>query len=634
MNSNLMFAFQNLRAAGAIAGVALVAVLCVNAELWAQNSEAAVQRTDSFERKMELLEDAWKRGDYDLARSLTHSLRDTVLQTQNEAQSPGAPLIETAQFHAVESLPASWREWARGWKYCKTLSVAEPVGEARDSEPVEIALSFPAEQVVSLARELRLARIENDALIEVPCQVFGELHRKSERCCRLLWMTASEPKQTQRFLVFYGNPEAELPEYPSDLKTVGEGVGLDISNGFFKVSLSRQTGQIARLTLRREHGLELYAGGEGHGEPPGIDWAHDYIDAGNFQKLRITLWESCPDYEVVRGPLCTIVRRFGFPHSPVHPVYSPARLHVDVEYRFYCGLPWFHKLGTMKAIQTFEATALRDDEWVFTGQPFTDPLWMDREGKLHVGEVDAAHREDLWGVGFFNRDSKDSFAALFLEHSAEGLGELSHNGAPQMFYRWHGHVWSRYPLPGNTVPAGAVLRQKNAYVAIPFTEDEGRQEIEKLRRCLMHPLVVSGNVELDLSRGQVPKAAPTARLSRPGEAADSPIPKRLIWEALHDTKDGQLYTADVSIVELGLVADVRVRGDVVTVIMTPPHRGRSRIEYFVDGSTSVHATPSFSIRERLLKVPGVRHVVVEPAPDPAWSSNRLTETGRKKLRIE
>ena len=108
-------------------------------------------------------------------------------------------------------------------------------------------------------------------------------------------------------------------------------------------------GQLERLTIKREHGLELFAGGEGHGEPPGIDWAHDYVTSGRIQKMRITLWESCPDYEVVRGPLCTMIRRWGFPYSPVHPIFSPARMHVDVEYRFYAGLPWFHKLGTMTA---------------------------------------------------------------------------------------------------------------------------------------------------------------------------------------------------------------------------------------------------------------------------------------------
>jgi metal-sulfur cluster biosynthetic enzyme len=248
-------------------------------------------------------------------------------------------------------------------------------------------------------------------------------------------------------------------------------------------------------------------------------------------------------------------------------------------------------------------------------------------------------QNDLWGVGFFNRNSHDSFMALFLEHRAEGLPELKHSGAPTMFYRWHGSVWSRYPLPVTRVPKGAVLHQKNAYIAIPFTRGEGEATIEKLRRCLLRPLAVSGKPASEIAQQQLPPTAalspsPGGRLARLGEAADSPLPKRILWEALRDCKDAQLYTADINVVDLGLVVDVRVRGDVVTVVMVMPHRGRPRLGYFIDGSISVHPTPSVPVRERLLKVPGVRQVVVKQTWDPGWSSNRLTHTGRMKLGLD
>ena len=141
--------------------------------------------------------------------------------------------------------------------------------------------------------------------------------------------------------------------------------------------------------------------------------------------------------------MCSSDLRWGFPQSPVHPVFTPARLHVDVEYRFYAGLPWFHKSGTMRALKEFEAPALRDDEWVFTGQPFTDIVWMGPDGKLRTGPPDAALRENLWAVGFANPQTNDSFVALFLEHRADGLPELKHNGSPSLFYRSHGQLWSR-----------------------------------------------------------------------------------------------------------------------------------------------------------------------------------------------
>jgi len=69
-------------------------------------------------------------------------------------------------------------------------------------------------------------------------------------------------------------------------------------------------------------------------------------------------------------------------------------------------------------------------------------------------------------------------------------------------------------------------------------------------------------------------------------------------------------------------------------VMAMPHRGRPLLGYFIDGSISVHPTPSFPVRERLMRIPGVRQVVVKQTWEPGWSSNRLTDVGRKKLGLE
>lgn len=579
------------------------------------------ERTDTFEEKMKLLEAAWKRKDFRLARALAHSIRNTAIQAQVEEAPAGSP-VAGSRWIAVDSLPAPWRAWARGWSHYQVVHLDETAGQNRPPEPVELTMSAPVAQCASLARELRVARVAGGQLRETPSQVYGEVVRGSERFAKLLFFASGPAHQRLTYLIFSGNPDAELPEYPTDLETRGEGFALDIENDFFRASLSRQMGQLERLTLKREHGLEIFSGGEGHGEPPGIDWAHDYVTSDRMQKMRITLWESCPDYEVVRGPLCTTIRRWGFPYSPVHPVFSPSRVHVDIEYRFYAGLPWFHKLGTMSAVKDVQADALRDDEWVFSGQSFREILWMGPDGKMRSGKVDAKFADDLWAVGFCNRESKDSFVALFLEHRADGLPSIRHSGSPQMFYRWHGHVWSRYPLPaaGGNMPAGTVLHQKNAYAAIPFFED-GMTQLEMLRHRLLTPYAVSAG-EWRGTAAEIP-----GRLARPGEAGDSAISKRVLWEALRACKDEQLYVSDINVVELGLVYDLRVRGDVVHVVMAMPHRGRPRIGYFSYGSGGNSAP----VRQTLMKVPGVRHVVVEQTWEPGWNSNRLTAEGRKKL---
>lgn len=582
------------------------------------------ERTDTFEEKMALLEAAWKRKDYRLARSLAHSLRDTAIQAQAEGEPlTGGPSLRQ---ETTDRLPAPWRTWAAPWRYFQVLALDETVGVPRPPEPIELTLRVPLAHADSLAREVRVARIAaNGQLREVPSQVYNEVRRGTERHAKLLILASGPAHQRQTYLIFYGNPDAELPEYPTDLETRGEGYALDIENDFFKASLSRQMGQLEKLKIKREHGLELFAGGEGHGEPPGIDWAHDYVTSGRIQKMRITLWEACPDYEVVRGPLATIVRRWGFPHSPVHPIFSPARINVDVEYRFYSGLPWFHKLGKMAFLKDVEVDALRDDEWVFSGQSFKDLLWMGPDGKLRTGPIDPKFTHDTWAIGFYNTESRDSFAGLFLEHRGENLPELKHNAGPQMFYRWHGHCWSRYPLPVKNVPAGAVLHQKNAYAALPFTMEEGPKMLEDLRHRLVNPYT--------LSQGEVSTTGATqiqGRLARIGEAGDSPISKKALWEALDTCKDEQLYVTDTSVVDLGLVYDLRVRNDVVHVLMTMPHRGRPLLGYFTFGSGG----NSVPVRQQLMKVPGVRKVVVEQTWEPGWNSNRVSAQGRKKLGMD
>lgn len=588
-------------------------------------------QTDSFEEKMRMLQNAWEKKNYRLARALTNSLRISEIQEQNDHEDLGKPLIGSAQYGVVSDLPAALRNWANGWKYYKLINLEEKVGIQRNAEPVEVLLSFQNDQCISLAREIRVAEFKDGLLTEVVSQVFSEVRRGAERICKLLFLADNAGKEKRTYFVFYGNPDAELPEYQSDLKVRGEGYGLDIENEYFTAYLSKQTGQLARMVLKREHGLEIYSGGQGHGEPAGIDWAHDYVTEGFIQKVRISLWDECPDFEVVRGPICTIVRRWGFPYSPVHPVFAPARMNMDIEYRFYAGLPYFYKFGHMTCVKDFNSAALRDDEWVITGQSFTDQMWMDKAGKLHFENIPESSKQDLWGIGFFNKDTKDSFMGLYLEHYAEGrTAELIHDGAPLMYYKWHGTTWQRYPVERDKiVKEGTVLHQKNAYLTIPFTKEDGPAKIETLRTELMNPLTVSASQQSQFVSTNESKT----KLARQSEAGDSPIPKSLIWKALRDVKDPQFYKSDISIVDLGLVYDVTVRGNVVKVLIAMPHRGRPLGTYFAYGSNVVHPTVSKNILTAVYEVPGVRKVIMEQTWYPGWSSNLLTDEGRKKLGI-
>ncbi|MCC7262732.1 MAG: metal-sulfur cluster assembly factor [Candidatus Latescibacteria bacterium] len=569
------------------------------------------QRTDGVAGKLQLFEGAYASGRLDLALSLAASLGDT-LRAERQWQAPAPPVAGPRAHGAVADLPDAWRSWARGWAWYQVLEVTEEAGIDRPAELVEVWLAFDENQVRDLRRELRLARCEGAGLREVKSQVDGEVCSGGTRQGRLSFLAQVPAGGRVAYVVFYGNPWAELPAYPTDLQVRGEGYHLTIENHHYGAHLSAQTGQLERLVYRRAQGLELFAGGEGHGEPPHIDWAHDYLADGKFQKFRVTNWAACPNWEVSRGPVAVKVRRWGFPHSPVHPLFAPSRMHIDVEYTFISGQPYFRKEGSMEMVKDFAIDYLRDDEWVFSGYSFTDTVWMDREGRLHEGEVAAGQSDDLWGVGFFNRHSRDAFIALWLEHSASGFDGLHHTGVPQINYQGHGQLWSRWAAHSQPqFKAGTVLRQRNVYLVHPY---EGPAMVEASRRGFLQPLQVGP--------GHLPAGCTASgSLGRPGET-ESGL-KADLWAALRQVRDDMLYTADANLVDMGYIYDLRVRGDVVQVVMTMPHRGRPCYRYLGE-----------PLRRQLLAVPGVREVLVEFTWEPAWSLARLSAAGRAAMGLE
>jgi metal-sulfur cluster biosynthetic enzyme len=575
-------------------------------------------RTDAIDVKLDLLRTAVAERRYELAAALADSIKDGIAAERQLQADPGQPLIPSSVSRDVSSLPPAWAEWAKGWSTYQVLALDEPLGLARRREPIDLLVSVPAARTARLTREARLARIDQSTgtLEEVPSQVYGEVRRGDDRLGRLVFLASVAGHGHETYLLFSGNPEAELPAYPTDLRVQGEGFGLDVENAYYKASLSRQMGQLERLTYKREHQLELFAGGDGHGEPPNIDWAHDYLASNHFQKFRVTNWATCPNYEVVRGPLCVHVRRWGFPHSPVHPLFTPSRMLVDVTYTFYADTPYFLKRGRMEAVRDFTLNYLRDDEWVFSGYSFTDALWMSDDGRLREGAVPPEYQDKLWAVGFYHRDSRDAFVALHLEHAAEGFpGVLRHAGEPILDYQGHGQLWSRWAVRDDPFfPAGAALTQHNAYLVTPYAREHGATDIEAYWQRLRSPLQALPG---ELPDGVTSSSRP---LARPGETGDSLISKPAIWAALRECRDDMLYRIDANVVDMGYVYDVRVAGRTIHVLMTMPHRGRPKYGYLAE-----------PIRRRLLQLPGVEQVIVDLTWHPPWSAADLSAHGASVL---
>ncbi|MFK5921901.1 MAG: iron-sulfur cluster assembly protein [Verrucomicrobiota bacterium] len=581
------------------------------------------KRSDTIAEKISLLETAYKNDRQDLAMSLAASIKDTLsFERQSKRRSRLPVHAGVDEIGRVADLPPAWAAWAEGWSHYHSITLFETVGAKREREPAHLRLTIAVEQMNNPRREIRVARVIN-GLEEIPSQVLEHVRNETEHYVELAILADVDMHDSSSYLIFYGNANAELPNYITDLEVRGEGYGLEIENQYFQATLSEQMGQLVRMTYKREHGLELYAGGKGHGEPPTIDWAHDYVDEGHFQKIRMRNWAECPNWQVQRGPVCVRVRRWGFPHGPVHPLFTPSRIHMDQTYTFYAGLPHFFKEGEIEAIKDVKISAMRDDEWVFSGYSFDEILWIDKQGKVHEGKVPADQTKDLWGVGFFHSKSRDLLVALRLEHEADNFPGIQHGGTPTLHYHGHGQIWARYPANEADLKAGTVFRQNNAYLVADYPVEGGREEVAQLRHQLVNPLEIRSE---DLPA--VEKVKPVGRLARQGETKGRSAIKRAVWKALDEVRDNQLYQLKSSIVELGYVYDVRVEDGVAYVLVTMPHRGRPVYEFLV---TQGGGRVDEGIQENVLRVKGIRKVVVDFTWEPGWDINRVSEKAKQEM---
>jgi metal-sulfur cluster biosynthetic enzyme len=77
-----------------------------------------------------------------------------------------------------------------------------------------------------------------------------------------------------------------------------------------------------------------------------------------------------------------------------------------------------------------------------------------------------------------------------------------------------------------------------------------------------------------------------------------------------------------NIVDLGLVYGVEIGGDCVSVKMTLTARGCPLARQIVG-----------QVEQKLREMPGVAEAVVEVVFDPPWDESRISEEGRRRLRL-
>jgi metal-sulfur cluster biosynthetic enzyme len=93
-----------------------------------------------------------------------------------------------------------------------------------------------------------------------------------------------------------------------------------------------------------------------------------------------------------------------------------------------------------------------------------------------------------------------------------------------------------------------------------------------------------------------------------------------LLQALNDVHDPCCADRGISIVDMGVVEDVRIDGTHVSVDVLP-----------TTGWCPFVATMSDAIPDRLRRLDGVESVDVRVVFEPAWTMDRLSESARDKL---
>nr|HPO07750.1 hypothetical protein [bacterium] len=426
------------------------------------------------------------------------------------------------QGKATAAAPASGGYWDPAWKNYQSAVVSESEGIARTREPVELTLMIYPDTIQDPAREIRVVQYDgsNRTQQEIASQVIdsheinmtdapaynakGELLPKMmvpTRCITVLFMASVEAKSSGVYLVFYNNPDAKTPSYPSDLKVSGNPPGVVIENDFYHLKMHKLTGMLDELTLKSKPGLKFVHKKETNGA---IQWNPDAY-APPRAWVHTSDWEPGKydyEYEETRGPLVYITRNWG--EMP-----QMSELVCSTVYKFYAGLPYYTFSTTVHVRHDVTVQVIRNSEVVFARECFNEAAWWDAaQGKAETRRIVDYPDLTEWTladntpwVAFFDRAKDCGYAGIQMEYMNGGLMGKLQTLNPYMYITvgpWL--YWTRaliYPYGSNNpqhlikVPEGSVFLEKWAYLPFELADgDSPFKDVEKLSGVLPKPLHV------------------------------------------------------------------------------------------------------------------------------------------------
>ncbi|RKY88198.1 hypothetical protein DRQ09_03235 [candidate division KSB1 bacterium] len=406
------------------------------------------------------------------------------------------------------------------WKYSIMIVLQEEYGLKRIAEPVDLALCIKQSRVKNLKKEVRVMEYNpaTQKFNEIPSQTYGfqtysgrglkqgRLHEPSYSC-RVVFLADVLCCSKKMYAIVYGNPEASVPQYTSDLQIKGSGPGAVIENEYWKVKLHEKSGQIHYYRLKKTDGKNIpdysnTTSGSVHWNPDTYgengSWGHTFS------------WNPPENiYEVARGPLMYKITRSG--RMPGNP-----EVFTSVTYTFFAGSPYILMSSIMEITHPYAASAIRNGEMVFDADIFDHYAWKAKNGErrflrtlLNPDEgfdAPAMIPIDTPWLCLYNSQGKYAMGAIHLNvYNFNKIDGVSATYRPKFFLYCHPQ-WGRpltyfvrtlvYPFgynfrgPAMYIPAGNVYVEQGAYFPFLLGKKDPFEPIEILNDKLKHPLEI------------------------------------------------------------------------------------------------------------------------------------------------
>ena len=358
-----------------------------------------------------------------MKKNIKQDPKDLILTASQKITAPSGSVFDTA------------------WEKYKSIVLSETAGVDRITEPVEVLLPFYPDEVTDLKREIRVVAFDpaTKAVREITSQVYDiqdylvddDLEPDEDGnptrdvpvwmptiSTRVAFLADVPARSSRIFLIYYGNKDAMVKSYDSDLLMKGEAPGLQIDNNSIQVALHPLSGHFDQLTLKTKPQHPLYHRLETNGA---IHWNPE-IYAPPSPWTHTSDWSPPENVQFNTGPVISFSDVWG-------PLRDIPEVDASVRYEFFAGKPYFISTTNLRVNETVHVNALRNAEVVIKRELITHAAWYDaiRDEIIEYDVVnmpeltDVKMLDDVPWISFYNKETGIGFAGIQLNYTNTGL---------------------------------------------------------------------------------------------------------------------------------------------------------------------------------------------------------------------